>query len=393
MENYKTLLLVSAISALTACSGGSSSSDSVTGPDPIKSTGVFLDSPVAKIGYRTETLEGITNSLGEYEYVEGEKVTFFIGDLVFPPVTASGVVTPADIASEDNILQTNILQILQTLDYDKNPTNGITIHDDAAEVFIGKKFELSNAGFDSEIAVTLATIDDGLTLVEESAANAHFETTLQSQILGSWKYSEGAGKTNVLTFIEGNKYIIIHQHDDEPGVVGSQTAGSVEYGSYTWDVNDGGFTTTLIGESDGWGGLYDGSSSFNYAAVENNSLVLRKDSEGATFTRIVSDSNPLIGGWINADNVLVFLSESEYSIAHWANPEGQTLSGEFGTYQLNGDDFKALSASVDTDGEGGLYNAGDASDQEGETLTIDQSTISFSDQDEGLFDFKRVGIF
>ncbi len=401
MKNYKTLLSISMLSILTACGGSSNNSPESTmnnSPEPTINTGVFIDSAVINIGYRTETLEeAVTNSLGEYEYLEGETVTFFIGALEFPPVTASGVVTPADIAAGDGTLQTNILQILQTLDSDGIAENGISIYDTAADAFIGTEFDLSNENFDSEIAGVLDSIESGLTLIDESTANAHFEATLHSQILGSWLFSG-----NVLTFIDEQHYIIIHEHADESGEAGGQSEGSVEYGNYNWNVSNGAFSVTLIGESDGWGGLYDGGSNVTSAVVQNDSLtlhVLDGDGVDVTFTRVTSDTNSLIGGWILEDNILVFLSESEYVIAHWDNlgsyagNQPQALSGEYGVYSLDGNTFTVSSASIDTDGDGGLYNAEDSSDQEGETLTIGSSEITFTDQNEGSFSFERIGTF
>lgn len=52
--------------------------------------GILLDSPVINIGYRAATQEGTTNAQGEFNFVEGETVTFFIGDLEFPDVEATG---------------------------------------------------------------------------------------------------------------------------------------------------------------------------------------------------------------------------------------------------------------------------------------------------------------
>lgn len=93
----KTLCIaLTGLTLLFVGCGSSGSSDG--GGDPVEETGVFLDSPVINIGYKTETKEGVTNASGEYHYVEGETVTFFMGDLEFPPVTASGIVTPLDLA-------------------------------------------------------------------------------------------------------------------------------------------------------------------------------------------------------------------------------------------------------------------------------------------------------
>ena len=88
----KQLIITSLLLPLFACSGGSSSPTTAT-----TETGVFLDSPVINIGYKTETLSGVTGPNGEYDYLPGETVTFFIGDLELPPTLAIGTVTPLDL--------------------------------------------------------------------------------------------------------------------------------------------------------------------------------------------------------------------------------------------------------------------------------------------------------
>ena len=98
---HHTKLVCTALLCLgiAACGGGGSSdvaSDPVPPPvvsEPTPDSGVFLDSPVINIGYKTETLEGVTSSLGEYEFLRGESVTFFIGSLEFPSAKASRTVT------------------------------------------------------------------------------------------------------------------------------------------------------------------------------------------------------------------------------------------------------------------------------------------------------------
>ena len=87
---------------LTACGGGGSSSggNGSTEPEAPSKTGVFTDSAVAGIQYQTQpgNKSGQTNAFGEYDYVEGDTVTFRIGDTQLPAVTATGRVTPADMA-------------------------------------------------------------------------------------------------------------------------------------------------------------------------------------------------------------------------------------------------------------------------------------------------------
>lgn len=55
--------------------GGSSSKDSAT------QTGVFVDSPVAGLSYATDSLQGVTDGQGAFEYRDDETVVFSIGEL------------------------------------------------------------------------------------------------------------------------------------------------------------------------------------------------------------------------------------------------------------------------------------------------------------------------
>jgi hypothetical protein len=387
----KKLLCLSIAVVLASCGGDDKNNNYNSGE-----TGVFLDSRVAGIGYRTETKSGFTNVLGEYNYRPGETVTFFIGDLEFPPVLASGVVTPQDIAPDDEILRTNILQLLQTLDSDGNPDNGITIKEGAADAFAETEFDLESADFDTAVAATLTGL--GLTLVSELDANAHFEGSLRAQLHGSWLLTEDNDMRNVLTFIDNERYIIIHEKQS-----GAQSAGSAEYGTYTWDPLTGDFTATVVSQSDADGGFNETSK----LVIDGNSLVFTEGEELIVVDKVSSSKNASIGAWIminpedKADiNVLTLLSATDYALVHTKNTEAyegdeaQALSGEFGKYSLNGSIFRILSASVDTDGDGGLYNAENGTDQLNETLTVQPwGSLIFADGDEGEFSLVRLGQF
>ncbi len=184
---------------IAACGGGGSSDTPVvsepppdesappsddSGPSP--ATGVFLDSPVINIGYRTETLEGVTSSLGEYEYLPGETVTFSIGDLEFPPVQASGTVTALDLvgtADTSDPTVVNMIRLLQTLDQDGNPENGITISDTAKSTATQVDFGLAETDFSSSSAVTNLIMNAGqdntvIELVDRQDAIDHFTRTV-----------------------------------------------------------------------------------------------------------------------------------------------------------------------------------------------------------------------
>lgn len=352
---------------LSACGGGGSSSGSGgTAPPSDSLQGIFTDSPVFGVKYQTDSLQGLTNTLGEFNYREGESVIFSIGDFKFPSAVAGPEITPADLANGNSEVRTNILQVLQSLDSDGNPDNGIEIPVEAENAFNGSNLDIGSTNFDNEVQAILDTIKGGVQLVSEEQAEAHFQGAQKSQILGSWLFSEGPDKRNVLSFIDETRYIIIHEHSDD----GDQTAGSVEFGNYTWDIENGAFSTSLIAQSDNSGGLYDEGSSVSTASVTGDSLSLTftdDDSDTVMFSRVKNIPGALQGSWVLSEsssediNVLTFLSGTEYVIAHSNNTESyngapQALSGEFGSFAIQGDNY-IPTASVDTDGDGGLFNA------------------------------------
>lgn len=184
-----TILLASLI-LLTACGGGSDKkSDPATGDKepgggtPVVQTGVFIDSPVANLGYRTPSQgEGRTNEQGEFQYLPGEEVTFFIGGLDLPPVLGARIVTPLDMGSEptrDDPVVTNILRLLQSLDTDTEDDR-ITLSDDVYSVEVELPAGLDSPEFTNEIEalIQLATGGARTSLIDENEAWEHFQASL-----------------------------------------------------------------------------------------------------------------------------------------------------------------------------------------------------------------------
>lgn len=177
-KSLSLLALLGLAAMVSACGGGGGGTPASSEPE----TGVFLDSPVINVGYRTETLNGSTNSSGEYTYLPGETVTFFIGDLEFPGVTAANVITPLELAGSDDVTNpvvVNIIRLLQTLDQDGNPDNGIQITDAAKAVATQVDFTLDEAAFAASEAVTTLISSAGqVSLVDTAQAIQHFQQTL-----------------------------------------------------------------------------------------------------------------------------------------------------------------------------------------------------------------------
>jgi len=91
--------------------------------------GQFLDSAVSGLWYETDSNSGFTDAEGFFYYLAGETVSFYLGATLLGESEAKIEVTPLDLLeSGDNPdkLQ-NILTVLQTLDADSDPSNGIDI--------------------------------------------------------------------------------------------------------------------------------------------------------------------------------------------------------------------------------------------------------------------------
>ncbi|MCH4292787.1 hypothetical protein MJ923_00545 [Shewanella sp. 3B26] len=389
------------VCTITGASGTLSSSNANTAQISCASVqaGLFLDSPVAGIGYRTETQSGVTDAMGYYQYLPGETVEFFIGDLTFPAVAATGLLTPNDFAEGDATTVSNIARILQTLDEDSDPSNGITLTQASTDAFTGTALDVSSTGFADAVAPVLTTLDNR-PLVSDADAKAHVETSLRQQLLGSWLYKEGEGKRNILTFIDDSHYLILHEHTDD----GDQQAGSAELGSYEWNPETGDISLTLIDESDNSGGFFDGGSHEIQSMTLGETLTLSFSEGEVAFSRIDDGSSPISGSWKvweEADEnltVVVFLSETDYALVHTNNLESygestpQALSGEFGKYQWTDAGFSVTSVTVDSDGPGGLFDAD--SSTSGDTVALKPfGEIWFTDAEDGRFSLPKLERF
>ena len=153
--------------------------------DEKHNVGKFIDSPVTGLAYRTETLNGRTNLAGEFRYEDDESVIFSIGDTEFPSTNAQPIVTPLNVANTSNTEDTlvvNILRLLQTLDADGDPSNGIEITQTAHEAAEGVELDLNAEDFAFQTK-TLEFLDEAVgadaELVDTETAVAHFTASLE----------------------------------------------------------------------------------------------------------------------------------------------------------------------------------------------------------------------
>lgn len=199
--------------ALSACGGGSESAADPSAPITEYQTGVFLDSAVEGVGYRTESGAGLTDSQGRFRYRAGESVTFSIGNTTLGTASASPVVTPLNFAP-DGTVETdprvaNVLVLLQSLDDDANPRNGIRITS-ATRTSFAEAHPLNPGqaplGFvgdsSSTDLLTEATRQNTIprnSFVSVDSAMRHFSaTTTEQWYQGEWELSWGAHTESVV---------------------------------------------------------------------------------------------------------------------------------------------------------------------------------------------------
>jgi hypothetical protein len=184
-------------------SSASSSSSSIAVADPSRvKQGYLLDGAISNIGYRTVSLSDLTDANGIYEYQEGETLEFFIGDLVLPAVRAQATITPFELAGShdiDNPMVINIARLLQSLDLDGDPENGIEIGPNVAAAATAINFDQSVAAFEADSAVINLLANAGgahTELVSVTEAQAHFQSTLNTSVNNRVVLSaDGSGNT------------------------------------------------------------------------------------------------------------------------------------------------------------------------------------------------------
>ena len=196
-----TLALASSL-VLTGCGGGggSSSGDTATQTSsaaieasasvssletqPIQ--GQFVDSAVSGLWYETETQSGYTDENGFFFYLEGETVSFYMGQTLLGSVDAKSLVTPLDMLADDDHpdkLQ-NMLRILQSLDADADTSNGIALNETTNSYLDQFELPLNSPAviFEASKVVNelVGAVTNGTNLIDAVDSFVHFRETLLS---------------------------------------------------------------------------------------------------------------------------------------------------------------------------------------------------------------------
>ncbi|CAA0111340.1 Glutamyl-tRNA(Gln) amidotransferase subunit A [Zhongshania aliphaticivorans] len=207
------ILVVGCLSALLSACGGSGGSSNTTPQDDNsnygpEATGQLIDSPVKGIFYSVDPSQTasanlpLTDALGNFEYLEGQTISFFLGSLKIGSAIAQPAITLDDLLGSGNAI-TNLARVLLTLDEDSNPDNGISL----SPAVIDKTLTLNMTLTDLEVdpanfeesdasAFAQAANEDNRPLVTAAEADAHLEKTRKDLSDGSFDFDGGADTDN-----------------------------------------------------------------------------------------------------------------------------------------------------------------------------------------------------
>ena len=155
-----------------------------TGESEVILVGVFLDSAVANLAYKTASQSGFTDELGRFYYQANETIVFGVGELAFPEVSARDVITPVDLfpgAAVNHRGVVNVSRVLQTLDTDNDPSNGISLDQWTHSIELAQEIDFESLDFSETVNDIISTYSSSSrSLISGSEAIAHLAETLVS---------------------------------------------------------------------------------------------------------------------------------------------------------------------------------------------------------------------
>jgi hypothetical protein len=152
--------------------------------------GHFIDSPVSGLSFQTGTFDGLTDESGGFDYFPGERVELAIGSVHLGNPLAGHKISPLDIfeaADTDDPRVINMARLLQSLDADASPKQGINITADVAGCLVQTVGSTSldfsdDAQIESVIDGTILCAPAGLVAVSAEDAKANLDKSLNSNM-------------------------------------------------------------------------------------------------------------------------------------------------------------------------------------------------------------------
>lgn len=181
-NSKKTILGLMIATLLIGCGGGST--DDAESQDTTTLSGVFVDAKVKGLRYKTETLEGYTDTNGIFKYKNGENIEFFLGNLSFGLAKAKSLMTPYTMAGDTDLQNPsakalNIALLLQNCDANRTNKDMLDVEKLKSYSFASLDLNQTSVQMESKINTLLSTgvfqglIDSNNTLIDTVAAKEH----------------------------------------------------------------------------------------------------------------------------------------------------------------------------------------------------------------------------
>lgn len=317
-----------------------------TRPSPAVLTGVLIDAGlVAGIDYTTPSQSGTTNATGEFSYIANEEVQFFLGEQPLgAPLAAGGAMFTTSLsgATEENPDPlVNLTRLLQTLDLDADPSNGIEIAPDASAAIEDHGLTL----IIDQPALDFETDSDVLTLISNGGQNVvpselvdaeqavvnTFSNIGSSYIVGAWDVNltaaldpDAASLHTFLILLSTNTFVFANIDERDFTEDDDQPCGHLGLERGTYNITETELTLTLEIDTNGCKGLFDDSDGDAPGTVFTAPIVSTTDNQ---FVLTIPDDNdnPVELSLTRADNAATDLvglwqeSDSEALLQFLAN--------------------------------------------------------------------------
>jgi len=172
---YKLIGFALASILFVACEKGSSTSSNTAS----SVSGYFIDAAVSGLNYEClpSGIVGVTDQDGKFTCNTNDKVSFKLGNIplgVSVNVNSGNIITPYTLFENNHEAALNLAQLLQTIDDDNDPSNGITPNP-AHVQSLGDSLDFTSLRFDRTVPRLLVGINS---LVNENQAQQHLQDSL-----------------------------------------------------------------------------------------------------------------------------------------------------------------------------------------------------------------------
>lgn len=390
----KTLICLALAGLLSACGGSDNDSGSNQNPPPSSATqiGVLTDGPVTGVKYLRasssgESIEGITNDKGEFEYAEGDTVRFFIGDVQLgEAIEAKARITPLDLAESENA-RTNLMVFLQSLDSDGDHSNGIEISAETQAAFntVNLTFEQNSTDFTTEVLSKTTLTVDQLVTPEKAAEN--FQATFYKDIAGTWEIGRTESTAVILHILPDGRYAL-----GEADVADETGKSGIETGRLNWNALTSALSPVISVDTNGDYGLSHPDNDGHYRLSYNGTdLVLTDVGSNSTYILTkVKQSSGLVGTWqFNQTHLFAFFDTGFYFLLDTEGDDDCANPGiEYGKYSMTANTLAATEVLYDTNDCGGLQDSWDGS-KVNATYSISGTSLTLHPQGEDSVTLQR----